>query len=412
MNPYAVIIAGALVLAYGLHALAQTLNLRALSPALPSEFEGLYDPDQYRRSQEYTRVRARFDLVTSTVHLAKVMGFWAAGGFNALDIAVRAWNLPPVATGLIYIGVLAAANEIVSLPFEAYSVFVIEERFGFNKTTFRTFVTDRLKAYVLGALLGGLLLAGILSFLTWAGSQAWLYIWAAGALFAVILQFVAPTWIMPLFNKFTPLADGQLKTAIFDYARSVNFSLKEIFVVDGSRRSSKANAFFTGFGKNKRIGLFDTLIQKHSIPELVAVLAHEIGHYQMRHVVKGLLLAVAHFGVLSWLLSIFVTNPSLFDAFHMRHISPYAGLVFFLLLYTPVSLALSFFLHGLSRRHEFEADRYAVRTYRNPNALAQALKKLSADNLANLTPHPVYVLLNYSHPPVLERVRAIYRIPI
>jgi STE24 endopeptidase len=226
-------------------------------------------------------------------------------------------------------------------------------------------------------------------------------------MFTLSVQFIAPTWIMPLFNKFTPMPDGDLKTAILGYAQSVKFALANIFVMDGSKRSTKANAFFTGFGKNKRIALFDTLIAKLAAPELVAVLAHEIGHHKKKHIVKGMMVSVLHAGVMFYLLSIFLTHAGLFEAFFMQKPSIYAGLIFFALLYTPIELVLAIFMNLLSRRNEYEADRFAAETTGQPENLITALKKLSVDNLSNLTPHPLMVFLHYSHPPVLQRIAAM-----
>jgi len=407
VNAYAVVIGATLLGVYLLNTLATVLNTRGLSPELPAEFQGTYDAEKYRRSQEYTRVKARFEIVESAWGLAVLLIFWGTGGFAWLDGLVRSWGLGWLPTGMFFIGLLMAGNEILSLPFAVYSTFVIEERFGFNKTTPRTFVTDRLKGYAIGIVIGGALLAGVLWFLHWAGDRAWIYVWLTAAAFVLILQFVAPTWIMPLFNKFTPLGEGELKSAIFRYAQSVNFSLKDIFVMDGSRRSSKGNAFFTGFGRSKRIALFDTLVEKHTLPEMVAVLAHEIGHYKKGHILKSLVFTLAQLGVLAFLLSYFIGEPKLFAAFGLSEPSAYAGLVFFLLLYSPVSFLLSLALHAYSRRNEYEADRYAADTYGRPDALADALKKLSVSTLSNLTPHPLYVFLHYTHPPVLQRVAVL-----
>ena len=290
MNCFFIVILAALVLEYALHLAADLLNLKALQLEPPSALEGIYRPEDYRNSQEYTRASTRLDVAAGTFKLAALLVFWFAGGFNYLDGVVRAWGLIPMVSGLLYIGILLLAYSLLTLPFSIYSTFVIEERFGFNRTTPHTFLLDRLKALALATLLGAPLLAGILSLFEHAGPYAWLYCWAAVSLFSLGLQFVAPTWIMPLFNKFTPMESGELKDAILGYARSVDFPLRNVFVMDGSKRSSRSNAFFTGFGRNKRIALFDTLIAKHSVPELLAVLAHEIGHYKKRHILQGILL--------------------------------------------------------------------------------------------------------------------------
>ena len=320
---------------------------------------------------------------------------------------MRSWHLGPVPSGMAFIGILSLLAGIVSLPFGIYATFVIEERFGFNQTTWSTFIKDKLKGLVLALLLGAPLMAGVLAFFEYAGSGAWFYCWMAVTLYMLVVQFVAPTWIMPLFNRFSPLENGPLKQAIFSYARSIDFPLDNIYVMDGSRRSSKSNAFFTGFGRHKRIVLFDTLIERHSVEELVAVLAHEMGHYKKKHILKSLLLGVAQSGLMFFLLSFFISEPALFEAFYMQQPSVYAGLVFFALLYAPLDFLTGIFMQLFSRKNEFEADRFAADTTSEPNAMATALRKLAVHNLTNLTPHPFYVFLNYSHPPVLQRLRAI-----
>jgi STE24 endopeptidase len=407
MNIYAIIILITLLLSYGLHLLADVLNLRALHPALPEAFRGIYDAEAYRTSQEYTRVNTRFGWIASTCMLAVTLAFWFAGGFNALDELVRSWGIGSMWRDLAYIALLMLGWALLSLPFSVYSTFVIEERFGFNKTTPATFATDMLKGLGLAVVLGGPLLAGVLAFFTYAGAYAWLYCWGATTLFTLGVQFIAPTWIMPLFNTFTPLEPGPLKDALLGYARRVNFPLQDVTVMDGSRRSSKSNAFFTGFGKHKRIALFDTLIGQLTQPELVAVMAHEVGHYKKKHIVQNIGLSILHTGVMFFLLSVFLYHEGLFEAFHVEQSSVYVGLVLFGLLYTPVEFLLSIGMGLFSRHHEYDADRFAIGTIDTPTAMAQALQKLSLHNMSNLTPHPFYVFLNYSHPPVLERIRAI-----
>jgi STE24 endopeptidase len=407
MNIYGIIILITLLFSYILDLITNLMNLRHLKPDLPGEFDGVYDAETYRKSQEYTRVSTRFGFITSTFGLLLTLVFWFAGGFNYLDEIVTGWELHPIVTGLVYIGILIFARSILSLPFSIYDTFVIEEKFGFNKTTAKTFISDIFKGLLLSILLGGPLLAGLLFFFDYAGAQAWLYCWAATTVFSLIIQFIAPTWIMPLFNKFTPLEDGELRTKITEYAESVKFPLKGLFVMDGSKRSSKSNAFFTGFGKNKRIALFDTLIEKHSIPELVGVLAHEIGHYKKKHILKSMIISILHMGVVFYLLSVFLNHKGLFDAFYMDNMSLYAGLIFFGMLYAPIEMILSIFMHQFSRKNEYEADKYASDTTGKPEELISALKKLSVNNLSNLTPHPFYVFLNYSHPPVLQRIRTL-----
>ncbi len=409
MNLFSVIILVALGLEFGLHLVANLLNLKALKFELPPALEGVYQPEDYLNSQEYTRATTRFEFVVSTFRLLLLLSFWFVGGFNYLDQFVRAWGLVSVVNGLLYIGIQLVAYSLLMLPFSVYATFVIEERFGFNRTTPRIFLLDRVKGLALTVLLGAPLLAGILSFFEYSGFYAWLYCWLVITMFSLAMQFVVPTWIMPLFNKFTLMEPGRLKEAILKYTHSVNFPIENIFVMDGSKRSSKSNAFFTGFGRNKRIALFDTLIEKHTVAELVAVLAHEIGHHKKKHIWQGMIIGTLHTGVIFFLLSVFLRTPGLYDAFYMEKQSVYAGLLFFGLLYTPIELLLSIVMQTVSRKNEYEADRFAVNTIDQPQSLIDVLKKLSASNLSNLSPHPFYVFLNYSHPPLLERVHAIQR---
>ncbi|MEX0994873.1 MAG: M48 family metallopeptidase [Balneolaceae bacterium] len=407
MNIFAIIILITLLLDYILNLVSDILNLNALEKEVPGEFEEVFDEQTYAKSQEYTRVNTKFGILTGTFNLPVLLIFWFAGGFNWLDQIVRSWEYGLIATGLFYIGILMLFKIILSLPFSIYSTFVIEERFGFNKTTPKTFILDRIKGLGLSIILGAPLLAGIIAFFEYGGPWAWVWAWLAVTLFTLFIQFIAPTWIMPIFNKFEPLEDGELRQAIRDYAAKVHFPLQGVYVMDGSKRSSKSNAFFTGFGKNKRIALFDTLIEKHNRDELVAVLAHEIGHYKKNHILKNMTISILQTGIMFALLSVFLQVPGLFEAFYMQEMSVYAGLVFFGLLYAPVEMILSLGMQVLSRKYEFQADTFAAETTDDPEAMINVLKKLSKDNLSNLTPHPFYVWLNYSHPPVLQRIRAI-----
>ena len=407
MSVIAVIILLAIGIDFIINAWADYLNLKVLRPEVPEPFKAVYAPDQYRKSQEYLRVKTRFGWITGTVNVILLLIFWFAGGFPLLDEWVRFWGLNPILNGLIFIGILGLLKAIVSLPFSVYATFVIEERFGFNKTTWSTFVLDILKGLVLALLLGTPLLTGILFFFEYAGIYAWLFCWIATTIYMLAVQFIAPTWIMPLFNKFTPLESGELKSAILGYAEAIKFPVQNVYVMDGSRRSSKSNAFFTGFGKHKRIALFDTLIKRHSVNELLAVLAHEMGHYKKKHILVGMILGILQTGLMLYLLSFFISYQGLFDAFYMQHTSVYGGLIFFAMLYSPLDFFIGMFMQMVSRKNETAADRFAVETTGDSRAMTDALKKLSAHNLTNLTPHPFYVFLNYSHPPVLQRINDI-----
>ncbi len=408
MNTIGIVILTALIVDFLIHTAADICNLASVRHDLPEAFRDVYHSDGYRKSQAYLNVNTRFGWVTHSVDLASLFAFWAAGGFAALDRWVRGVTLDPVMAGTLFIGTLFSLKSVISLPFGLYAAFVIEERFGFNRMTLKTFVLDRLKGLLLSVFLGLPLVSGILWFFEYAGPSAWWLSWLAVVLFMLVIHYVAPTWIMPLFNRFEPLQDGELKSAILAYARRIQFPLENIFVMDGSKRSRKANAFFTGFGNRKRIVLFDTLIEQHSVTELVAVIAHEMGHYKKKHILESLILGILQAGVIFFLLKILITYPPLFDAFGMPSVSVYGGLVFFALLYSPVDAVTGLLMLARSRRNEYEADRFAVATTQKGTELAVALKKLAANNLSNLVPHPFYVMLNYSHPPVLERIRAIH----
>jgi STE24 endopeptidase len=412
MNAIAAIVLISLVLEFSLHLIADGLNLKASHQEMPEQLKGIYDPERYRKAQAYLRARTRWGWCSGAVFLAVTLSFWFGGGFGFLDHWVRSFAPGPIAAGLAYIGVIALLRSILSVPFRAYTIFGIENRFGFNTTGWRTFVLDGIKAALLSLAMGGAVLALILWLFEHAGSFSWLYGWVGVSLFMFGIQWVAPRWILPWFNTYAPLEAGSLRSAIQDYARSVRFPLENIFVMDGSRRTTKGNAFFTGFGRHRRAALFDTLVSSHSTPELVAILAHEIGHYKKHHMILSLVLGVLQTGVLFYLFSWLVSSNELFRAFGVEQPSVYAGLVFCALLYSPLDFLLSLLLKALSRKHEREADRFAVETTGDRQSLADALKKLSCHNLSHLTPHPFYVILNHTHPPLLDRIRAIQGLPL
>ena len=407
MNFIAIIILSAIGVDFILNLVADGLNLKHLKTELPQTFQGVYDADRYRKSQQYLKVNTQLGWVTSAFSLSLILVFWFAKGFPLLDRWVRSFELGPVLSGLVYMGILMLFKAVLSLPFSLYATFVIEERFGFNTTTWKIYLMDLIKGLALALLLGTPLLAAILMFFQYAGANAWWYCWIGVTLYMLVVQFIAPTWIMPLFNKFTPLEDGELKSAILSYANSINFPLENVYQMDGSRRSTKSNAFFTGFGKHKRIVLFDTLIKQHSVKELVAVLAHEMGHYKKRHIRQSLILGILQTGLMLFLLSHFITYAGLFNAFYMPQQSVYAGMIFFAMLYAPIDFFVGIFMQVLSRQNETAADQFAAETTKDPPSMVAALKKLSVHNLSNLTPHPFYVFLNYSHPPVLKRIQML-----
>ncbi len=407
MNVLGWIVLTALIVNHLVATIVGVLNLKAMKPALPEEFRETFEEDSYVASQRYTRAKTRLGIISDTTELVILIGFWQAKGFQFLDEIVRSFGWSATITGIVYISALLLAQSLAGLPFSIYQTFILEERFGFNRTTAATFIMDRLKGLVLSALIGIPLIAVILTFFSIAGDLAWLYSWILVVAFTLVMQYVAPTLIMPLFNKFEPLVEGTLRNHILEMAERARFPLKNVLIMDGSKRSSKSNAFFTGFGKQKRIALFDTLVEQHTDEELVAVLAHEIGHYKKKHILQGMIVSVIHTGVLFFLLSQVLDYSPLFNAFYVTEPSVYTGLIFFGLLLSPVELILGFLMNALSRHNEFVADRYAAELTGNGEDLVAALKRLSRSNLSNLTPHPSFVRLYYSHPPVLARIQAL-----
>ncbi len=388
------------------------LNIKNLNHILPSEFNTYYDQHQYEQSQNYLKVNTKFEQISSGFDLILILGFWYLNGFLFLDYFVKSFGYNKILTGILYIFILGALKFVLSIPFSIYSTFYIEEKFGFNKIKPLLYIIDTIKTIILSTLIGGILLFLILTFFESTGKNAWLICWIVTTLFLLIIQYVVPTWILPLFNKFTPLEDSELRNAILKYSTSINFSLDNIFIMDGSKRSSKSNAFFTGFGKNRRIVLFDTLIKSHTTSELVSILAHEMGHFKKKHIIKNLIATIFQMGIMFFVLSFFISYRGLFEAFSMNEISVYAGLIFFGILYSPIDFFLSILMQVSSRKDEFEADKFAFDTLSDAEPLINSLKKLSVNNLSNLTPHPLHVFLNYSHPPVLNRIETLRNLKI
>ena len=406
MSAYLVFIVTAIVLSAGWSLLLERLNLKSLAPAAPAHLADVHDPEAYRRSQDYARARGAFDMAAQAATTLATLVFILAGGFPLADSLAR-FGGGEIVTGLAFFALLFAASELFGLPFSIYRTFVIEARFGFNTTTPATFALDRLKGMLLAAALGLPLLAAVLWFFRAADTWAWAWCWAATTLFSLAVTYVAPTLIMPLFNTFAPLEDGDLRRRLQDLAGRTGFDVGGIFVMDGSRRSTKANAFFTGLGRRKRIVLYDTLLTRHDDAEIEAILAHEIGHFRLGHIARGLALSTLHNGVLFFLMGQALRLPGLYEAFGMDTMPLHAGLVFFLLLFSPISLVLTPLFAAVSRHHEFAADRFAAAHLPSPAPLVRALKKISGQSLANLTPHPWYVLFHYSHPPLGERIQAL-----
>lgn len=407
MTTYGFIVIISILLSFSLDTLAGYLNIRALREHPPDLFADCVDASTWTRTKEYTQARAILDMTASAVKLVALLIWWFSGGFLWLDRLIGAWNLGVLGAGGVYIGLFLFGSKLISLPFKIYVTFVIEARFGFNKTTPITFVADKAKGLLLSLVLGGPFLIVILAFFHYAQSMAWLYCWGTASAFLIIIQYIAPIWLMPLFNRFSPLPDAPLRQEILEYTRRVQVPIGEVFTMDGSRRSTKANAFVTGFGKYRRIALFDTMIQRYSVVEVVAVLAHEVGHYKQRHIPKMTVLAVLYMGILCGLLSVSMHQIDLHRAFYMEHVTLHGGLIFFILLVVPLDLLMGPVMKWISRHYEYAADRFAVETLRDATALTSALKKLAVDNLSHLTPHPLFVAIHYTHPPLLSRIEAI-----
>lgn len=407
MNIYFIVIIGVILFEYVLSFVVRTLNIRSLDPNLPEEFSDTFDKEKYKKSQLYAKTNSSFDGISTTFSVILSLVFILSGFYNTIDLYARSFGLNEIFTGLCFFGLLTIVSDILALPFSLYRTFVIEERYGFNKTTKATFFADKLKQYLLMIVIGGPVLGAILYFFESAGDLGWLYVWLFITSFSIIMQPIFNNFIAPMFNKFTPLEDGPLKDKITQYLDKVNFPVKKLEVVDGSRRSAHSNAYFSGFGKSKRIALFDTLVEQLDDDEILAVIAHEVGHYKLKHIHSGIILGSLQTGIMFFILSFFIMNPNLFSVFYMENLSIYASLLFFSMLYAPISILLGVFFMMVSRKNEFSADAYSSETASLPESLISGLKKMSKENLSNLTPHRLNVFLNYSHPPVIDRINAL-----
>lgn len=400
------IIIGLLVFNFLLENVLGYLNLQYKKKAMPEDLEGIYSKEEYQKSLEYQRANTYFSFFTGSIGFVGTLILLRTYSFGAIYEWVGSFVKSPVWQGLVFFSVLLLASDLLTLPFQWYRTFVIEEKFGFNKMTPHTFWVDKLKGYLLGGLLGGVLGFVFLYMVLEIGADFWIYFWAVFFIFSLFMNIFYTSWILPLFNKLTPLEDGELRKAIEQYCQKVNFPLTNLFVIDGSKRSAKANAFFSGLGSKKKIVLYDTLIEKHNLEELVAILAHEVGHYKKNHIPVNIVLSALQIGLILFILSLFIFNPVLSQALGASSQSIPLNLMAFSFLFSPISTLTGLFFNMLSRKNEFEADRFARDTY-SGKALQEALKKLSVSSLSNLTPHPIYVFFHYSHPPLLQRLRAL-----
>ncbi len=402
------IIVGLVLASFLLEVLLEFLNSTRRSPVLPDELKDIYDEDKYRKSIEYEKVKQRFSLVRGSFSLILILAMLFFGGFALIDEFARGGTDNLVLITLIFFGIIMFGSDILHTPFDWYATFVIEERFGFNKSTPRIFITDKLKGWILTIIIGGGLLAMITWFYLQTAEWFWVYALALITFFMIFMNFFYSTLIVPLFNKQTPLQEGELRESIESISRRTDFRLDDVFVIDGSKRSTKANAYFAGLGKKKRIVLFDTLIGDLKIKEIVGVLAHEIGHYKKKHIISGLAISFITSAITLYILSLLVSNPALSTALGSEQPSFHMGLIAFGILYSPVSAIFGVAGNWISRKNEYEADRFAAE-HHSAKYLADALKKLSVKNLSNLRPHPLYVTIHYSHPPLLKRLEALKR---
>lgn len=405
-NTLLLIIIVIVTLSYLFEQVLEYLNLKAQRMDLPDNIADFYDRQKYVKSLYYHRDQTRFSFISSAFGFLLTLLMLVFGGFGWLDDQLRQFISNEIFLALVFFGVLMLASDILTLPFQLYSTFVIEEKYGFNKTTIKTFFADKLKGYMLTVLLGGSLLALLIYLVKSIGPNFWLWFAIVATGFVLFINMFYTSLIIPLFNKLTPLPEGELRSAIRDFAKKVDFPLDNIFVIDGSKRSGKANAFFSGIGKQKKVVLYDTLIANHTTEELVAVLAHEIGHFKKKHIISGLLLSIVQIFFTLFVLSLLVYNENLSLALGGSQLSIHLNLIAFAILYAPVSGITGLLMNLYSRKNEYEADAYARETYSGA-ALAQALKKLSVDSLSNLYPHPWYIFFHYSHPPLLKRLEAI-----
>ncbi|MDP2527787.1 M48 family metallopeptidase [Maribacter dokdonensis] len=380
------------------------LNAKRFKDPIPTEVADVFNAEEYKKSQAYKLTNYKFGIITSVFSLVLILAFLLFGGFAWVDQVAQNISNNSIVQALIFFGIIMIGSDILNLPFSYYQTFVIEEKFGFNKTTKATFFIDKLKQWLMTIIVGGIILSLILWFFQWAGTNFWLYTWALITIFTLFMNLFYSKLIVPLFNKQEPLEAGSLKSKIENYAAEVGFDLQNIFVINGSKRSTKANAYFSGFGKEKRVTLYDTLINDLEEEEIVAVLAHEIGHYKRKHIIYNLATSVLLTGVMLLILSLFINNPEVSLAIGVDRPSFHAALIGFGILYSPISEVTGLLMNHFSRKFEYQADDYAKQTYA-ALPLVASLKKLSKNSLSNLTPHPAYVFMHYSHPPLIDRIR-------
>jgi len=383
------------------------LDLGNINPDIPDHFKKAYDKNKYAKSQEYLKTKTKFSLVSSTFSIVLIFLVIHLGIFGVLNEFVNLQTNHFILQGLLFISIIYIFQDIISLPFSLYSTFVIEEKFGFNKTTIGLFISDKIKGYVIFIVMGSIIITPILYLFHEYENFGWLIAWSLLALFMIAVQPLFVHVISPMFNKFTPLEDGELRTAIEKYTTQVDFPLARIDIMDGSKRSAHSNAYFSGFGKSRRIAIFDTLVENHTNDEIVSVVAHEVGHYKLKHIIHGTIIGIIETGIMLFVFNFIMNDYALFRVFGVNDLSVHAGLIFFSMLYAPVTMITSVISNAISRKNEFEADNYSLQTTKNKEALISMLVSLAANNLSHLTPHPFKVFLSYSHPPTIDRIKAL-----
>ena len=405
-NIYFYLIVGFFIISFIWTQILAYLNRKRMSPELPEELQGIYPPDKFAQQQEYQRANSRFGLISGGFSFIIMLAVLLSGFLGWFDNYLREYTCHFLVLPLLFFVILMIINEIISFPFGWYATFTIEERFGFNKSTRKLFVVDWLKGIILNILLGGIIFSAVLFIYHYTLNEFWLYAWIVVSGFSLLMTFFYSEWIVPLFNKQKPLEEGELREAIELFAQKAGFRLTNIFVMDGSKRSTKANAYFTGFGKKKRIVLFDTLMNDLNTEEIVAVLAHEIGHYKKKHVLFSLLLGILTTGATFYILSLFLGNTQLAEALGGTTASFHLGIIGFAFLFTPISEILGLAVNHISRKNEYAADGFASQ-FGLGEALVSALKKISVQSLSNLNPHPLVVFWYHSHPTLLRRIKKL-----
>ena len=406
-NLYYLIIVTAIIIEYLLTSISSVLDIKNIKPIIPLDFKKAYDGEKYVRSQEYLKARTRFGLFSSTFSLGLILIVIHSDVFGYLDQYVRLQTENYILQGLLFIGIIYFFQDIISLPFSLYNTFVIEQKFGFNKIKPGLYFFDKIKGYGIFIVLGSTVITPLLYFFHVYSEIGWLIAWSVLTVFMIAIQPLFVHVIAPMFNKFTPLEEGDLRKEIEKYTSKVDFPLVRIDIMDGSKRSAHSNAYFTGFGKSRRIAIFDTLVEKHSTKEIVSVVAHEVGHYKLKHILQGTIIGIIETGIMLFAFNLIMNDISLFNVFGVNQLSVHAGIVFFSMLYAPVSMLTSIVTTAISRKNEFEADKFSLDTTSDGQALISMLIGLSANNLSHLTPHPMKVFLSYSHPPVIDRIKAV-----